>query len=92
MIDNPSNLVNIVPYHAHDNVIVENSASLPIIHVGTCHFGDETGRFSLNYVLVVPQMKKNLLFVSQLTRDYLAILNFMSMVFLSRTLGHTGCC
>lgn len=61
-------LIRFSPYKGPDLVIVGNGASLPITHIGTGSVGHKN-ELTLNNVLVVPQMMKNLLSVSQLTKD-----------------------
>lgn len=51
-------------------MIIGNGTLLWITHVGTNYFRNETRRFSLHNVLVVPRMKKILLSVTQSTRVY----------------------
>lgn len=55
-------------YKGSDSVIVGSDATLPITHIGTGSIGCPN-HLALNNVLVVPQITKNLLSVSQLTKD-----------------------
>lgn len=50
--------------------MVGNGDSLSITHVGTGYIGDKSCTVPLQNVLVVPEIKKSLLSVHQLTNDY----------------------
>ena len=68
--DDPGTLSKLTPYVGSDSVIVGNGSELSITHTGHAHIFSPGSSLSLNNVLVVPNIKKNLLSVSQLTSDY----------------------
>ena len=68
--DNPGNLDSLTPYHGSDGVMVGNGHTLPITHIGQAIVGIGTSSIKLNDVLLVPDIKKNLLSVSKLTTDF----------------------
>uniref|UniRef100_A0A2N9H9U6 Retrovirus-related Pol polyprotein from transposon TNT 1-94-like beta-barrel domain-containing protein n=1 Tax=Fagus sylvatica TaxID=28930 RepID=A0A2N9H9U6_FAGSY len=68
--DDPGILSDLKPYVGSDSVMVGNGHQLPITHTGNAHIFPTDSSLSLNNVLVVPDIKKNLLSVSQLTCDY----------------------
>ncbi|KAF6152047.1 hypothetical protein GIB67_031369 [Kingdonia uniflora] len=66
--DNPGTLPNIKPYFGSDYVMVGNGNQLPITHMGETRIANS--KLHLHNVLVVPDIKKNLISVSQLTDSY----------------------
>jgi len=77
-----SNLHNLsihTPYTGDDKVVVGNGKALPISNIGCSNLythQQPVSVISLPNVLHVPSMKKNLLSVSQLTRDHNVIAEF----------------
>ena len=64
---------------------------LPITHTGPAHVFAPGSPLSFNNVLVVHDIKKNLLYVSQLTSDYPCYFHFDDRGLLLRIDGHTRC-
>ena len=79
-----SNLNNLslhAPYNSNNKVSVGNGKKLPISHVGLGHLNTHTQPASiipLSNVLHVPNMTKNLISVSQPTRDHDLVAEFNS--------------
>ena len=67
------------PYTGKEKVVVGNGSSLPITHIGSC---SPTPTLKLNDVLVVPDLTKNLLSVSKLTKDYPLSVSFTNNDFI----------
>jgi transposase InsO family protein len=76
MTGDPGNLHSLTPYHGTDGVMVGNGDSLPITHIGQATIGSGSSSLKLNDVLLVPDIKKDLLSVSKLTSDYPLIFEF----------------
>lgn len=57
-------------------IFVDNGYSLPISHVGDAKIKTNCGKVPLHDVLVVPLLKKNLLFAGKLTNDYPCMFEF----------------
>uniref|UniRef100_A0A2N9G9X1 Retrovirus-related Pol polyprotein from transposon TNT 1-94-like beta-barrel domain-containing protein n=1 Tax=Fagus sylvatica TaxID=28930 RepID=A0A2N9G9X1_FAGSY len=68
--DDPGTLSKLTPYAGSDSVMVGNGSELSITYTGHARIFSPGSSLSLNNVLVVPDIKKNLLSVSQLTSDY----------------------
>ena len=58
------------PHTQGDAVMVGDGAYQPVTHVGNASITTPSGNISLNEVLVCPEIKKSLLFVSKLCDDY----------------------
>lgn len=69
-------LQSLVPYYGPEKIMVGNGDLLDITHVGTASINVGNGLLHLDNVLVVPQIKQNLLSVSQLTSDQPYIFEF----------------
>lgn len=69
MLKNTGKQSFIQPYHGHDQIFIGNGQGLLITHTGHVHINTQNGELILKIVLVVPQLKKNLLSVSQFTFD-----------------------
>ncbi|KAF9685217.1 hypothetical protein SADUNF_Sadunf03G0031700 [Salix dunnii] len=67
MTSDTNEVQGIISYPGHESVMVGNGQDLSI--TGTGHIILPTTKLKLNDVLVVPEIKKRLLFVSQFTRD-----------------------
>jgi hypothetical protein len=50
--------------------MVGNGEQLPITHIGNAHLFPKESQLTLHNVICVLVIKKNLLFISQLTCDY----------------------
>ena len=83
--------MDLVSYCGFDNVVVGNGKSLKITHIGMDHIGNKSCDIPLQNVLVVPQIKKNLLSISRLTKDYPHYLMFDGFSFLLRISRLTRC-
>jgi hypothetical protein len=70
MTGDPGNLHTLTPYHGTDGVMVGNGESLPITHIGQANISYGSSFFKLKDVLLVPDIKKDLLSVSKLTSNY----------------------
>lgn len=62
--------MNLRPYHGSDSIMVGNGDLLPISHVGEGVITNGDINIPLKNVLLVPNIRKSLLSVSQLTSDY----------------------
>lgn len=69
MTNKGGNFLNLKPYFGTDTVFVGNGQALPITHTGKALLKTTQGKLHLNNVLVVPKLKKKLLYVSQLIND-----------------------
>ena len=78
--DDPGNLDSLTPYHGSDGVMVGNGQTLPITHFGQATIGTGVSSINLNDVLLVPDIKKNLLSVSSLQLIFFSLLNLMVLV------------
>lgn len=72
-------LTNLVPYSGSDQVLVGNGSQLNITHIGDCN---QYKNLKLNKVLLVPNIKKNLISVSQLVKDNSCICEFTDSEFI----------
>ena len=81
MTNDPGKLSSIKPYKGNDMIYVGDGNSLPISHIGDAHVSTKEGNFKLNNVLVVPELKKNLLSVGKFTSDNSCIFEFTSSGF-----------
>jgi hypothetical protein len=66
------------PYTESDKVYIGNGSGLYISHIGTSSLVTVGGSLVLNNVLYVPQLTKNWLNISQLTKDNKVIVEFIS--------------
>ncbi|KAK2991664.1 hypothetical protein RJ640_028939 [Escallonia rubra] len=71
-------LTNSKPYFGPDKIVVGNGEKLKITHIGDEKVQVGSKDLTLQNVLVVPQIKKNLLSVSQLTSQFPYIFEFSS--------------
>ena len=72
---NLGNLHSLTPYHGSDGVMVGNGHTLPLIDIGETTLGTGSSPIHLKDVLLVPNIKKDLLFISKLTTNYLKARN-----------------
>lgn len=63
-------LHNLKPYVGSDHVLIGNGDFLQITHTGDTTIGSGSSCIKLSNVLLVPDLEKNLLSISQLTMDY----------------------
>jgi hypothetical protein len=70
MTSDSGTLINLKPYIGHDSVMVGNGDLLKISHIGDTFLNTTSGKMVMKKVLLVPELKKNLLYVSQFTDDY----------------------
>lgn len=70
-----------IPYNGNDMIYVGDGNCLPITYTGDAHVVTSEGKLNLKYVLVVPNLKKNLLFVGKFTSDNLCTFEFTSSGF-----------
>jgi hypothetical protein len=66
---NPGNLHSLTPYTGSDGVMLGNGDILQITHVGQANIESGNKSLQLNDVLLVPDIKKDLISVSKLTSD-----------------------
>lgn len=76
MVNDPGKLDKIFSYKGHDKIFVGNGQKLDISHIENISIKTKYGPLLLKDVLVVPQLKKNLLSVAQLTNDFPCSLEF----------------
>lgn len=69
MINDAGNLSYVKPYHGNDVIYVGDGNSIPITHTGDINVATTNGNIKLNDVLVVPELKKNLLSVGNFASD-----------------------
>ncbi|KAK4481427.1 hypothetical protein RD792_012318 [Penstemon davidsonii] len=81
MTSNVGKLTSLTPYHGTDKVYVGNGALLDISHIGTASIPLGNKSLKLKNVLVVPEIKKDLLSISQLTSEYPYTVEFSSSGF-----------
>lgn len=70
MTSDNGKLIHCQPYHGSDKIMVGNGHKLKITHIGDTVLHTDKNSVKLKNVLVVPEIKKNLLSVSQLTTDF----------------------
>ena len=81
MTNDPGIISNAKPYSGHDGIYVGDGSCLKISHVGNANLKTDGGNLKLQDVLVVPNLKKNLLSVGQLIDDYECTFEFSSSGF-----------
>lgn len=72
------NLTNLRPHTCSNNVLVGNGKLLRTTHVGDTSIGFGDTRIVLYNLLLVPKLEINLLFIGQLTFDYLINCEFIN--------------
>lgn len=72
-------------YFGPEKIIIGNGDALDITHVVIAYVGRD--QLKLNKILVVPAIKKNLLFVSQPTTEYSYLFEFTSYGFVIKHRG-----
>ncbi|GAA0154684.1 hypothetical protein LIER_12595 [Lithospermum erythrorhizon] len=78
---NLSLLNSVLPYYGSQKVMVGNGTLLPISHVGTPSLTFNHHVFHRNHVLVVPQLKKNLIYIQRLCYDNACLVQLSSSSF-----------
>lgn len=76
MTSDMPNLSLHVDYTDNDGLAVGNGMKLPISHIGSSILSTPTRPIYLNNVLHVPQIFKNLLSISKITRDNNILMDF----------------
>ena len=76
MVNDLGKLDKIFSYKGHDKIFVGNRQKLDISHIGNISIKTKYGPLLLKDVLVVPQLKRNLLSMAQLTNDFPCSLEF----------------
>lgn len=80
--NNLSNTRKIILYKGNDSLYVGKGKGLKITHIGDIVLNINHGCLNLKYVLIVPDIKKNLLSVGKSTTDNLCVIIFSSNGFL----------
>lgn len=84
----PSKYTNLKPYKGNDGIMVGNGEILPITHIGETKINTDSSSIPLKNILRVPNIKKDLLSVTQLTTAFPYTLEFSSICMIKdRTTG-----
>ena len=83
-------LTNVHKYNGTDSIIIGDGSSLPITYIGNSSIKQKNNVLPLNDVLLVPNLKKNLLSVSQLISQFPVNCEFSNVNFCvkERNTGH----
>ncbi|KAL2593068.1 hypothetical protein AAZV13_12G105600 [Glycine max] len=81
MISKASMLSNIQQYSGTDSVLIGDGSSLPIHGIGNTFIKQKNITLPLHDVLLVPDLTKNLLSISQLTKQFLVNCEFSNADF-----------
>lgn len=81
-----SKLDNVVPYTGTDKFMIGDRNTLPISHIGNAHINTGSKPIVLKNILLVPNMKKKLISISQLTDDLSCLVELSSTRFLIKDL------
>jgi len=81
MTSKPGMLTDIRTYFGTDSVVIGNGSSLPIVGIGDSFIKQNNTKLPINDVLLVPELTKNLLSVSQLTKQFLVNCEFSDVDF-----------
>ncbi|RVW77775.1 Retrovirus-related Pol polyprotein from transposon RE2 [Vitis vinifera] len=79
--NDPSKMSQVIPYKGHDAIFVGNGEALRISHIGEARLKTKHRDLKLKKLLVVPEIKKNLLSIRQLTSDNACSIEFSSTGF-----------
>ena len=90
MTGEPGMLTEIHEYLGSDVVIIGDGSSIPITGAGTSSIEQKNIKLPLYDVLLVPELEKNLLSVSQLTSQYPVNCDFFDVNFCIKD-RETGC-
>ena len=74
-------LTNVHKYNGTNSIIIGNGSPLPITGIGNSSVKQKSNVLPLYDVLLVPNLKKNLLSVSQSPLNSLLIVNFLMLIF-----------
>ena len=74
----PSMMNQKTEYNGSEKLIIGNGQGLCISNIGSSHYNFSNGNISLNKILHVPQITKNLLSIARITSDNNAIVEFIS--------------
>lgn len=77
MTNDPGKLINIDSYYVNDVVMIGNVNTFKISHTRDAILKTTNGHFKLCNVLLVPEIKKNILSISQFTSEYPCIFEFL---------------
>ena len=69
ILNNPGKVSKLKTYKGGDSLYVGNGDSLDITHIGEGDIYTENGKLKLKNILIVPEIKKNLQSIGQLTQD-----------------------
>lgn len=81
MINDAGNLSYVKTYHGNDVIYVGDGNNIPITHTGDVNVVTSNGNLKLKDVLVVPDLKKNLLSVGKFVSDNQCIFELTSAGF-----------
>ncbi|KAJ0615408.1 putative RNA-directed DNA polymerase [Helianthus annuus] len=92
---NLSGFEDFEPYHGKDSLFVGNGTSLPILHIASTKFESPNKTLSINKILHVPEIKRNLLSVQRFCQDNNVFFEFHATFFcvkdtVTRTILLTG--
>ena len=79
--NDPGKMSQVIPYKGHDAIFVGNGEALRISHIGEARLKTKHRDLKLKKLLVVPEIKKNLLSIGQLTADNPCSIEFSSTGF-----------
>ncbi|KAF5463635.1 hypothetical protein F2P56_013790 [Juglans regia] len=77
----PGMLNNLRPYHGLDKVMLGDGTLLAITHIGEATLRSNSKPLTLDYVLLVPNLEKNLLSIRQLTSNHSLNFEFLYLGF-----------
>lgn len=72
---------NFEPYYGKDTLLVGNGKGLPILNIASTTLNSPNKTLSINKILHVPQIKRNLLFVQRFCQDNNVFFEFHSTFF-----------
>ncbi|TXG63956.1 hypothetical protein EZV62_010950 [Acer yangbiense] len=76
ILNDPGKLSKVMRYKGNDTILVGNGESLNISHIGEGKIETKDGTLDLKNVLIVPNIKKNLISVGQLASDNACTIEF----------------
>ena len=89
MTNDAGKLSSIEQYNGNNMIYVGDGNGLPISHIGDACVTSKEGNFNLKDVLVVPNLKKNLLSVKKFTSDNSCTFEFTSSGFIVKDQNQT---
>lgn len=81
MANNTGKMSHIVSYKGNDSINIANRERLKITHIGKAKITTDNRALRLKNILAVPEIKKNLLSIGQLTYDNPCSIEFSSYDF-----------